>query len=127
MIFNLIPRQQSKKRPQLCADLPNSKLPKSKPRIGIVITSNPVNGGTYHYSISILQALAQSAPDKDYFVFYDGNEVDLSYIENRTNWIPVKYRDDANSAITNIARLLSLFLDWSYILRIAQGKHSILS
>lgn len=102
-------------------------LPKKvKPRIGVVITSSPSNGGTYHYSISVLRSLAQFGPAQDYIVFYNSDDADLSSVYNKPNWTLVKYKKERNLILVKFARFLSLFLRSKTLLQIAAGRHSVI-
>lgn len=92
-------------------------------RIGIVVTTGPENGGTYFYSIAVLNALRDFGLEHEYVVFYDSKAFPVEdYI--RPNWILHQYVQQ-DTVSTKAMRVLSL-TGFRIFFRGARGRHAAL-
>ena len=91
-------------------------------RIGIVVTTSPGNGGTYYYSIGLLNALRNYGQHHEYVLFYDWSDFP-THKYPPTNWIRHHYTSsDKGRWDVKIARLLSTLGLTSFRWR-ATGRH----
>lgn len=74
--------------------------------IGIIITTGPEHGGTFFYSLSVLNALRDYEHEHSVVVFYD-NEAFPIYNYSTKNWILHRH-NVKDSIFVKLARLLSL-------------------
>jgi glycosyltransferase involved in cell wall biosynthesis len=89
-------------------------------RIGIIITTGPQHGGTYFYSLSVLNALRDYGQENEYVVFYDYDAFPKDdYM--RGNWVFHNYQRNDN-ILTKIFRLFSL-TGSEIFLKGSRGRH----
>lgn len=92
-------------------------------KLGIIITTGPENGGTYFYSISILNALRNFGMGYEIFVFYDSNELPVDEYQ-LSDWILIKYPKN-DTKIIKLLRFLSL-TELGIFRNLSSGRHSLL-
>lgn len=93
-------------------------------RIGIVLTAGPVNGGTYQYSRSVLNALRDYGQDHEYVVFYDSPEFPTHEYAS-PHWTLHHYGKTDNNLVVKAARLMST-MGLTFFSPLARGRHQIL-
>lgn len=95
-------------------------------KVGIVITSLPLNGGVYHYSISLLRALREhDKSDTCYVVFHDYKDIP-QYEFRGEKWSFHYLHPGKEKKYVKFARLLSV-LGLSIFRVPAQGRFAALS
>lgn len=92
-------------------------------RIGLVMTSGPENGGTYHYALSVLSALRDYAKYNEYVLFYDSEEFPVGNY-SLSNWVAVQYKKKENFLV-KLSRAASLY-GLTFLNRYARGRHKII-
>ena len=90
-------------------------------RIGIIITTGPEHGGTYFYSLSVLNALRDYGQEHECIVFYDSEKFPAEEYK-RDNWI-LHFYNKTDGFLTKIARLLSL-TGLKIFYPASRGRHS---
>lgn len=92
-------------------------------RIGIIVTTGPENGGTFFYSLSVLNAFRDFGHEHEVFVFYDNERFPVeNYLSKK--WTLVKYKK-GDGIITKFFRLLSL-TEFQGFRNISSGRHSLI-
>ena len=93
-------------------------------RIGIVVTSSPASGGTYHYSVAVLNALRDYGQCHEYVVFYDSPQFPATqYL--LPSWTLHYYTKQDSSLSVKVARLFST-VGLTCLSPLARGRHQAL-
>lgn len=93
-------------------------------RIGIVISTGPASGGTYFYSLKILDAFKHFGQEHEYIVFYDDQDFPVKKYA-LPHWTLVCQRNRADRLTVKIARVAAL-LGLTFLLPLARGRHQSL-
>ena len=93
-------------------------------RIGIPVTTGPANGGTYHYSLAVLNALRDYGQEHEYVVFYDSPQFPAQqYV--RPDWTLHRHTQPDRAALVKIARFAST-IGLTVFSPLARGRHRAL-
>jgi glycosyltransferase involved in cell wall biosynthesis len=92
--------------------------------IGIVVTGSPSSGGTYYYSIAVLNALRDYGQRHEYVVFYDSPQLPaMQYLLPR--WTLHYYTKQDSTLAVKVARLFST-VGLTFLSPLARGRHQAL-